>query len=271
MGTALSKALLPLLSADMGLQTIAWVVAAFFKTESFYDLVGSLTYWVLMALGSRGRMREGLSFRQRVGAGLVLLWSGRLGSFLLYRAVRDGGDSRFDKVRDQPLTFLQYWLIQGVWCFMTSLPVLALLSKKDEAEVGWIDRLGWTAWGLGFLLQVFADMQKLRFRANPSNRGKFIQHGAWALSQHPNYAGEILMWSSLWLTCTQVFSVQESLVTMAGPAFTYFILNYLSGIPMLDRAARKKWGKDPTWVAYVSSTPVLWPFIGRPSNLQPQP
>ena len=43
---------------------------------------------------------------------LVCLWALRLGSFLVLRISRAGSDSRFDKVRDKPLGFLLFWMIQ---------------------------------------------------------------------------------------------------------------------------------------------------------------
>lgn len=46
---------------------------------------------------------------------------------------------------------------------------------------------------LGFGLEVLADWQKSQFKANPDNKGKFINEGLWSLSRHPNYFGEMML------------------------------------------------------------------------------
>ena len=36
---------------------------------------------------------------------------------------------------------------------------------------------------------------------------------------------------------------------------------YVSGIPLLEAAALKKWGDNPDFKHYIDNTPVLLPFI----------
>jgi steroid 5-alpha reductase family enzyme len=52
------------------------------------------------------------------------------------------------------------------------------------------------------------------------------------------------------------------LVTLISPIFVYVLLTKISGIPLLDRLAKKKWGEDPEFVAYIQATPVL--MLRRP-------
>ena len=42
-----------------------------------------------------------------------------------------------------------------------------------------------------------ADLQKWQFKADPANKGKFCDAGVWKLSQHPNWAGNLLMWTGI--------------------------------------------------------------------------
>lgn len=39
--------------------------------------------------------------------------------------------------------------------------------------------------------------QKYQFKNDPTNKGKFIDTGLWALSRHPNYLGELGLWWAL--------------------------------------------------------------------------
>ena len=43
---------------------------------------------------------------------LVCCWCVRLGSYLLYRVIKVGKDSRFDEVKTKPATFFIYWAMQ---------------------------------------------------------------------------------------------------------------------------------------------------------------
>lgn len=70
-----------------------------------YTTPGSLTYiGTMIASRSTSSAREG---RQLVATLLVMTWALRLGMFLFDRVIRVGKDSRFDKVKDKPLLFLQ--------------------------------------------------------------------------------------------------------------------------------------------------------------------
>lgn len=49
---------------------------------------------------------------QAVLSTLIACWAIRLGSFLVMRVMKTGGDSRFDEAKHQPLTFFVYWTMQ---------------------------------------------------------------------------------------------------------------------------------------------------------------
>jgi len=123
------------LGLDMAIQLAGFAAAATLKTEKFYDLAGSLTYLIL-AKSTLAKSPGGT--RRSVNTHLMMAWAARLGSFLFYRVIKDGGDSRFDKVKFMPRVFLQYWLIQGVWVFLTGLPVWHVLALA----------IAWLCWSL---------------------------------------------------------------------------------------------------------------------------
>lgn len=75
------------------MQILAFIPAIIFNTEMFYDLTGALTF-ISMTLFSIFSNNQP-SFHQYVAAGMIILWSGRLGTFLFTRILKAGEDSRF--------------------------------------------------------------------------------------------------------------------------------------------------------------------------------
>ena len=99
--------------------------------------------------------------------------------------------------------------------------------------------------------------QKSKFRSLPENRDKFITTGLWAKSRHPNYFGEIVLWTGI---AVMSFSSLDGwqYLTLISPIFTYILLVYVSGVRMLEARSDIKWSEDEAYQSYKSSTPVLW-------------
>jgi steroid 5-alpha reductase family enzyme len=49
-------------------------------------------------------------------------------------------------------------------------------------------------------------------------------------------------------------------LSAVSPLFVWFLLRHVSGVPILEKQALKKWGSDPAFQSYVQNTPLLWPF-----------
>lgn len=252
------------IAPTMGIQWAGWALASLLKTEKFYDATGSATFLFLVA-------REGLanwstnSVAQNLQSLAVTAWAARLGSFLLRRVLEQGKDRRFNQIKHSPSKFFFAWSMQGVWVIVTLLPTLLMLRKPASALSKLSPRvlIGLGLWVLGFFIEVTADRQKAAFKSDPANAGRWINSGLWAHSRHPNYAGEILLWSGLALSASAALRSPWELA-LAGlcPLFNYLLIAKLSGVPMLEAYGRKKWGENPDYLDYVRRTPEIfpWPF-----------
>lgn len=276
MGAAMS-AMSHVAFADAAIQFACFTVAAALQTEKFYDISASVTYILCILISRRQGVR---SSRSSVNSTLVILWALRLGSFLLWRVLHDGGDSRFAKAKTKPLTFFIFWAIQALWIFITALPVyLANTPRKAASEqdledgtnesvrdtpIGWRDVIGWSLWCIGFVVQFTADVQKRIFAADPRNQGRWINVGLWRLAQHPNYFGEMCMWWGIFLSCSASLRNWE-LLTVLSPCFVTFLLLRVSGVPILRRTGLKRWGHLPEYQEYIKKTPLLLP-LPRPGS-----
>ena len=201
---------------------------------------------------------DNLDTRALVVAGAVIVWAARLGSFLFRRVRRDGGDGRFDWIKTNFLRFLMTWTLQGLWVLLTLATALAVITAKDRADIDVFLIVGMSVWLAGFVIEVIADRQKSAFRANPANKGRFITSGLWAWSRHPNYLGEIVLWTGIAFAAIPVLSGWRWLM-LISPIFVFVLLTRISGIPMLEHRAEKRWGTDPEFRSYIDSTPALIP------------
>ena len=241
-----------------GIQWLAFIPARLFETERFYDLTGSITYIaVTLAAISAATAPSGAQWLIAI---MIFLWAGRLGSFLFRRIHAAGGDQRFDHIKMSSSRFFVAWTLQGAWVVMTSCAALTAMLSAEQAAVGAIYVIGAVMWLAGFAIEVIADQQKSRFRADPANDGRFINVGLWARSRHPNYFGEILLWAGIAVMAIPYLSGTQWVV-MLSPLFVYALLTRISGIPTLVRRGLELWGDDPAYQAYVANTPRLLPRL----------
>ena len=241
------------------IQWISFIPAYIFQTEKFYDLTGSLTYllviWYSLTLSSD-------QFTNLNGANIVIvllisLWAIRLGSFLFMRIHHDGEDKRFRSIKPSASQFFMTWTLQGLWVSLCSMCALTAISSNTGIVTNAFFYIGLALFILGFAIEVMADMEKSAFKANQENKDKFITTGLWARSRHPNYFGEIVLWTGI---AVMSFSSLEGLqyLTLISPIFTYLLLVYVSGVRMLEARGDLKWGDDPAYQEYKKKTPVLF-------------
>ena len=246
-----------------GLNWLVFVPSYLTQTERYFDLTGSLTY--LGSLGIAFLMTDVSDLRGLLLGGMVAIWAIRLGSFLFKRILRSGHDGRFDILKRSFSRFLMTWTLQGLWVLLTVSAALAAITSSHPAPLGAVGWGGVVLWLFGFGLEVVADNQKARFRADPSNHAHFIQTGLWAWSRHPNYFGEITLWSGIVITAMPVLAGWQY-VTLLSPVFVYLLLTRISGVPLLEERAHKRWGNLATYRAYTERTPVLFPRPPRAAS-----
>ncbi|MFW5769767.1 MAG: DUF1295 domain-containing protein, partial [Spirochaetota bacterium] len=184
------------LIVSFGIQIVYFAFAAGFKTDKVTDLSYSFSFLVLAIV----LMILEQAFRpvQILVAAVTSLWAIRLGGYLLVRIIDMGKDDRFDGMRDEPLRFARFWLLQAISVWLISFPVIFVMSLEGTVFT-WASFLGGGIWLFGFIFEAIADAQKYRFKSNPENKGDFISSGLWRYSRHPNYFGEVLCWWGIFL------------------------------------------------------------------------
>ena len=192
-----------------------FVVAAARRTDVVTDLSYSLTFALLAVVLQFTGGRHPV---QLVASLLVVVWAVRLGTYLFRRILRMKVDHRFDEMRDKPLRFARFWLLQAIAVAVIMLPISYLLDRSDAPGFGAWALAGAFVWLGGLLIEAAADAQKSAFKAKHANRGRIITTGLWRYSRHPNYFGEILVWWGLFALRRPV-SRRSRLRCRGGPVF----------------------------------------------------
>jgi len=238
------------------IQWLAFIPAFLLQTEKFYDLTGSLTY--ISVITAAGVFSPGIGGRALLLWALVVIWALRLGTFLFGRIRKAGKDDRFDEIKPSFIRFLNVWTIQALWVTFTMAAALVAITTATRKGLDAFALVGFLVWAFGFAFEVVADAQKSRFNANPANHGRFIQTGLWSRSRHPNYFGEITLWVGVAIIALPVLHSWQW-VALISPVFVALLITRVSGVPLLEKKADKKWGGQADYEAYKKRTPVLIP------------
>jgi steroid 5-alpha reductase family enzyme len=252
-------AILLSLGIALAVNGVFFAVAAARRTDVVTDLSYSLTFAVLAVVLLFTGAAEPI---QLVASLLVVVWAVRLGTYLFRRIMRMKVDHRFDGMRDDPLRFARFGLLQAITVAVVMLPVTYLLDRDDPPGIGAWSIAGAAVWLVGLLVEAIADAQKSAFKAKAENRDRFVASGLWRYSRHPNYFGEMLVWWGLFLYTVPVLH-GAAFAVVAGPVFITLLLLFVSGIPPLERSAEEKYGNDPAYREYKRRTSILVPLPPR--------
>lgn len=194
---------------------------------------------------------------------LVSIWGLRLAWHIHARNKGKAEDYRYLAWRKEwgawfyPRSYVQVYLLQGVFLYFIVLPVL-LINGSTGTTLGILDAFGVAVWLVGFYFEAVGDAQLARFINNPANKGKLMQTGLWAYTRHPNYFGEVTQWWGLWLIA---LAVPNGWVSVIGPITITFLILKVSGIPLLE----KKMAENPEFAEYKKRVSMFFPTLSRNS------
>lgn len=179
-----------------------------------------------------------LTTRRIVVALLIAAWSLRLGLHIAQRSFHGPEDARYAALRREWGATFQYRLflflqIQALAAALLSLSMM--LAAHDPAPFPRLpDIAGIVVLVIAVAGEAIADSQLRRFRADPANRGKVCDAGLWGWSRHPNYFFEWLGWVAYPLLAISA-AWPWGWLALSGPAFMYWLLVYVSGVPPLEQ------------------------------------
>jgi steroid 5-alpha reductase family enzyme len=242
------------------LQVIFFIPSFLLKTEKYYDLVGSLTYITTVSLAYSSVKDK--TMIDSIIYFYVMVWALRLGIYLFRRVRNDGKDVRFEKAKRHFFWFLQYWMGQALWVSLTACAAIIAILSPEEDTLPVLAMVGMALWLSGFAIESISDYQKRVFRKENNPSEAFIHTGLWARSRHPNYFGEITLWTGIAVIALNTLTGIEY-VTLISPVFVYILLTRMSGVNLLERIADERYGHLEEYQRYKRNTPVLVPKLSK--------
>jgi steroid 5-alpha reductase family enzyme len=261
------------LSLAFGAQALAYAGSTLGRdepTEHYYDISGSCTHLLLVthaviaAHAARGRVDA----RVALLAVLSAAWAARLGFYLFDRVSRIGGDARFDALKRDPASWPIPWALQGVWCAALQAPVLVAAGARAAATpLARADVVGAALFLGGLALEAAADAHKdAAKRAAPRAP---VTTGPFAWCVYPHYFGEAVLWCGAAALAAPAAAGAASLAAvLAAPAVGAAFVLGVSGVPLAEAAAWRRYGRNEDWLAWRARTNLLLP---APPGAAPPP
>jgi len=227
-----------------------------------YGYGGAIALIAALALWQRGPPTTALAAAL---AGVHLLYGVRLTLFLLYREIciarfrkfREKIEERAPSSRLSRTPFIISCSLLYLWM---SAPVL-LVAGVPEIGCSIARSASWAgvaAAALGFLVAAIGDIQKSIVKAR-CGENALVTTGVFKYLRHPNYTGELLLWSSstfvgiastvAYFSWPRLGGVAASLLGLLGIGFVL-----ARAAANLEKRQRETYGSDPVYKEWLKSS-----------------
>ena len=243
-----------------GLNALGLAVSLYNSQEHRHiDILGTGAFVVAALAVNRGRTS---SLHHQLSTLAVAAWGTRLAGFLGYRAFQTGHDARLGEILDEPASAAGFWAISMMWGVGVSLPHVLGSAAQKVPRFNLFSALAVGLFCAGMALETLADYQKWEFKA--AGHRSFCDVGVWSASQHPNYAGNLMAWTGLYLLNFPLMSPTSRVVAaVTCPIFlvALFYGQSTGAIANTLQLADSKYGGDEKYLAYKAGTPLIFPGI----------
>ena len=245
--------------------TLLWLLSLHLKDASIVDIFWGMGFvlsgWYYFVLA------DGYPGRKLLLMVLVTLWGLRLTFHIGRRNIGKGEDFRYRKWRQENgkswwwRSYLKVFLLQGFLMWVISATLLAAQFSPTPARLTWLDWLGVLVWLVGFFFEAVGDWQLTRFKMDPDNKGKLLDHGVWRYTRHPNYFGDGTQWLGFYLLAVSA----GGWWTVFSPALMNFLLRYVSGVAMLEQSMMEN---KAGYREYAARTNAYIPWFPRRKGIE---
>ena len=246
------------------LMTAGWAWSVVRKNVTIVDSLWGIGF--VMITWNTFSMGDGYYGRNLLIAVLTTAWGMRLAGYLTWRTWGKLEDHRYGSWREKAgpsfwwvSLFKVFWL-QAIFLWVISLVLQKAQLATTPARLTAIEIIGLLVWSIGFFFELVGDWQLARFKSDPENRGRVMDQGLWALSRHPNYFGEFLIWWGFFLVA---LATPDSWWTIISPVIVTLVLLKMTGIPITEKALKSR---RPGYEDYIRRTSPFFPRPPKPTK-----
>ena len=192
---------------------------------------------------------------------LFILYGCRLGGYLAIREFKSGSYKKnmVGEIKDGKT--VPFGVKIAIWVTCALLYVTQVSGVFYRLE-NWVDDnalvfIGAVIMLLGVSLETAADIQKNN--AKKINPRRFVDTGLYRIVRCPNYLGEMIFWTGVLISGIGAVSGWQWIVVVIGYVGIIFVM--FSGARRLEIRQDKNYGEDPEYQKYVTTVPILLPFI----------
>ncbi|MCQ2436058.1 MAG: DUF1295 domain-containing protein [Clostridia bacterium] len=196
---------------------------------------------------------------------LFMIYGVRLGGFLLIRDLKSASykkalsqDDRQQKKYSVALLFTIWITVALLYTGQTSGVAFVLNLKKynDFFSFNVFEIIGVCIMAFGMTLEGLADLQKSKYKKiNPKLPA---MNGLYKVQRCPNYCGEVLMWTGVFVFSMSAVSELTwwmwIVIVIAYLSITYIMLN---GAKRIERKHQHNYGEIPEASEYMKKTPLI--------------
>ena len=197
-------------------------------------------------------------------AAVLILYGRRLAGFLTYREIsslsyRKTLEKVSGKEEKKRPFFVKatIWLSVGILYIRQTYPVIYRVGGSFAADGrGRITPIvGACIALLGLIIETRADLEKNK--AKKENPHTFVSSGLYSFVRCPNYLGEIIRWTGIFISGCDIF--RGDYVSWIISILGYLLIVYvrISGAKRLELRQDKSYGNDPKYQEYKKKTPIL--------------
>ncbi len=197
-------------------------------------------------------------------AALFILYGLRLAGFLIYREAKSASYRKtMEKVtgkeeKKMPV-FVKatIWISVGVLYIMETYPVIFRVGTGATSEgTGMIAPLvGALIAFVGLFIETLSDLQKNA--AKKKNPNTFVSGGLFRYVRCPNYMGEIIFWTGIFVSGCNIFMTDWAAWLISALGYLLIVYVMVSGAKRLELRQKKSYGNDPAYQEYIKKTPIL--------------
>ena len=197
---------------------------------------------------------------------LFIAYGVRLSGFLLVRELKSITFRKTDVAKDtlnkNSEKKMPVFVLAAIWVSVAILytaQVSPMLFRYTNASVDVIvPVIGFVVSFFGLVLESVADNQKsAQKKARPD---MVATQGLYKLCRCPNYFGEILFWTGVFISGLTTYAGAGQWIT-AILAYICIVFIMFNGAQRLEKRQMARYGNHAEYTAYADKTPIIIPFL----------